>query len=145
MADIVSDLNYISALANDSIPYQRDVKEIANRAILEIESLRRSLGIFADDLEPIGAVSRSPHWPAVRAAKLKQQPTCEATGSTDDLEVHHIIPFHEDPALELSEANLIVLNRPAHFIVGHLCSWRSWNPNIRKDAANLLKKIQARP
>ena len=141
MADILDDLRLIMLTrAGNS-----DLLDIASRAIAEIESLRRSMGLITDNIEPIGAVPRSSHWPAVRAAKLKAQPTCEATGSTDDLEVHHVEPFHEDPSKELDPDNLIVLNRLAHFIIGHLCSWQSWNPAVRKDAAALMKKIQTRP
>lgn len=141
MADILDDLRLI-LLTRAGNP---ELVDVASRAIAEIESLRRSIGLITDDIEPIGAVPRSSHWPSVRAAKLKAQPTCEATGSKDDLEVHHVEPFHEDPSKELDPENLIVLNRPAHFIVGHLCSWRSYNPAVREDAAALLRKIKNRP
>lgn len=45
-------------------------------------------------------LGRSPQWPAVRAAHLKKEPSCQACGVTDHLEVHHIAPFHVSPARE---------------------------------------------
>ena len=95
--------------------------------------------------------ARSPKWPAVRAAHLKAHPTCEACGegSTKILNVHHVVPFHVDPSKELDEANLItlcegpVVNCHLHF--GHLRNWKSWNVDVRKDAAEWLKKIKDRP
>ena len=95
--------------------------------------------------------ARSPKWPAVRAAHLKAHPTCEACGesNTKILNVHHVVPFHVDPSKELDEANLItlcegsVVNCHLHF--GHLRNWKSWNVDVRKDAADWLKKIKNRP
>ena len=95
--------------------------------------------------------TRSPKWPAVRAAHLKAHPTCEACGegNTKILNVHHVVPFHIDPTKELDEANLItlcegsVVNCHLHF--GHLRNWKSWNVDVRKDAAEWLKKIKNRP
>lgn len=88
-----------------------------------------------------GAAPRSPKWPTVRTAFLREYPRCEACGTTRDLNVHHIIPFHERPDLELSKSNLITLCRKHHFEIGHLCGngRRNWalcsNPRVREDAA----------
>lgn len=92
---------------------------------------------------------RSPHWQALRDAYLKQHPQCEATGRRTKLEVHHIIPFHDCPQLELDPLNLITLSEGpginVHFLIGHLLSWRSFNKDVRQQAAELLKQIQNRP
>ena len=92
---------------------------------------------------------RSKLWPKVRAKHLKENPTCAACGSKKHAQVHHVKPFHLHPDLELSPENLITLcespGHACHFYCGHLLSWRSWNPNVRRDAASVLKKIAERP
>jgi 5-methylcytosine-specific restriction protein A len=96
---------------------------------------------------PFGG-ERSSKWPAVRNYFVKLHPACEACGTTESLNVHHIIPFHERPELELDLANLITLCRDHHFSLGHFRNWSKYNPNVRRDAAklkrNLLKKSQSK-
>lgn len=96
---------------------------------------------------PIGAGRpRSPKWPAVRAAHLRRFGSCSACGRTANLEVHHVIPFQVDPALELHPDNLITLCAdPCHLIFGHLMSWSSWNEWVRADSATYLNRIRNRP
>src|SRR5271166_1802855 len=53
--------------------------------------------------------SRSPKWPAVRAAHLAIEPACAFCGHTKDLQVHHILEFRVRPDLELEPSNLITL------------------------------------
>lgn len=95
---------------------------------------------------------RSGLWPKVRAEHLRREPTCAACGRSKDLEVHHILPYHEHPELELDDGkdgtgkdgNLISLCRdPCHFYLGHLMNFagRS-NPHIREDAARYLQRIK---
>lgn len=86
---------------------------------------------------------RSGRWPAVREHYLSQHPACEACGETQHLECHHIAPFAQAPALELSEGNLIALDRECHFRLGHSHDWKTANPNAREDAAYWRKKIEA--
>ena len=90
---------------------------------------------------------RSPHWSTVRAEHLKIEPTCAACGGTEGLQVHHCLPFHLDPSKELDQDNLITLceERNCHYIFGHLYNWHSYNPNVREDAAAILKKVKERP
>lgn len=98
------------------------------------------------DHEQVAAgVPRSPHWPAVRAAFLKTSPECAVCGGKNDLEAHHVLPFHLHRDKELDPANLIALCREHHFTFGHLCSWSSYNPHVREDAAIWRKKIKERP
>ncbi len=93
-----------------------------------------------------GAVPRSPKWPAVRTEYMRSSPRCEACGTVRDLNVHHVIPFHERPDLELSKANLITLCRKHHFEIGHLCGDgnHNWalcsNPRVREDAAKMREE-----
>lgn len=79
---------------------------------------------------------RSSKWPSVRAAYLERNPACAACGGTKKLEVHHIVPFHVDPSLELSESNLVTLceswrnGMNCHLLVGHKGSYRRWNKRV---------------
>jgi 5-methylcytosine-specific restriction endonuclease McrA len=82
---------------------------------------------------------RSPLWRHVRRDHLAIEPSCQACGTVDDLEVHHIAPFHLHPELELDPANLITLCEKAghdcHFVFGHFHDWHRFNPNVRQDVA----------
>lgn len=95
--------------------------------------------------------ARSSRWPSVERAFKKAHPTCAACGQKGrllwrQLDVHHIVPFHIEPRLELVESNLITLCRGLganrkdrhHFTVGHLGDWSGSNPYVRHDAARLL-------
>lgn len=85
---------------------------------------------------------RASEWVQVRNEFVRRHPRCEACGSANDLNVHHIVPFHERPDLELVEDNLITLCREHHFRIGHdpdgrgprKPSWLESNPNVRKHA-----------
>ena len=93
--------------------------------------------------------TRSPLWPAARAAHLKLQPTCIVCGGTSGLQVHHVRPFHIHPELELDPTNLVTLctgNKTlnCHIRFGHLDNFKDkWNPNIREDAAVWLARFNA--
>jgi hypothetical protein len=77
---------------------------------------------------------RSSQWAKIRKEHLELEPTCQWCNSKEDLEVHHIIPFHEcikkgHPELELDHSNLITLcekegNR-CHLIQGHNGNFRT--------------------
>ena len=80
-------------------------------------------------------VTRNPkhitkHWRkawSTRKALLthrKAFPVCAYTGSTKDLQVHHIIPVSVRPDLAGDPDNLITLTRRAHWLIGH--GGRSW-------------------
>jgi 5-methylcytosine-specific restriction protein A len=91
---------------------------------------------------------RSSHWPKVRAEYLEQHPTCEVCGATEKLNVHHILPFHLHPQLELDPDNLITLCEDeayvnCHLFVGHLANFRGYNPDVVKDAAEWNAKLKA--
>lgn len=95
---------------------------------------------------------RSGQWPRVRKEHLEKFPTCAVCGSKDNLECHHVRPFHLHPELELEPTNLITLCESkslgglnCHLIWGHLSNFRSWNENVVKDAAEWLKKFTNRP
>lgn len=95
--------------------------------------------------------ARSSHWPAARAAHLKDHPTCAVCGGTEKLEVHHIRPFHLHPDLELDPSNFITLceaNKDGfdcHLGFGHLGNFKSFNVDVVADAAAWNAKIKNRP
>ncbi len=91
------------------------------------------------------AEGRSPGWRKVERAAVEAHPCCSACGGKKDLQVHHVLPFHLHPDLELEPSNLIVLCRVHHLWVGHLGDWKSWNAEVRADAAAFLKKVGVRP
>lgn len=89
---------------------------------------------------------RSPKWKKVREEHLKKQPHCMACGSYKKPEVHHIVPVHIEPSLELDPNNLITLcDKYCHFIFGHLMNWKSFNEEIIKDSKYFVNKIKNRP
>lgn len=89
---------------------------------------------------------RSSKWPEVRSEHLREHPCCEACGSCLKPEVHHIVPVHLDPDLELDPGNLITLcDKYCHLIFGHLMNYKSYNKNVIKDSEVYYKKVKYRP
>lgn len=97
---------------------------------------------------PKGA-KRSPRWRAVRREHLKHHPTCAACGGSVKLQVHHLIPFHVAPDLELDPSNLITLCEAGkygvkcHQLLGHRGDFRLINWNCVNDVCtvrNLLNR-----
>jgi 5-methylcytosine-specific restriction enzyme A len=88
-------------------------------------------------------LQRSPQWSNVEREHLRFEPTCMACGSTDNLQVHHVLPFHfcillGRPELELDQRNLITLCEGTdnhHLLLGHLDDWPSYNQDVRSDVA----------
>ena len=86
----------------------------------------------------VGA-KRSPKWDATRKKHLKLYPECEFCGNKANLSVHHILPFHLRPDLELEESNLITLCEKSdkygwscHYLLGHSLDWHGFVPTVRK-------------
>lgn len=89
---------------------------------------------------------RSAGWSKIRTEHLKKNPSCAACGRTSKLEVHHKIPVHLRPDLELDLSNLITLcDSPCHFVFGHLYNYRSYNKFVEEDCAVYLNKVLNRP
>lgn len=92
---------------------------------------------------------RSNKWPKVREEHLRLNPTCAVCGGTDQIEVHHIIPYHINPELELEPSNLISLCESAsHGIICHLAighapgNYKYNNPNVVKDAEYIREMLE---
>ena len=93
---------------------------------------------------------RSRQWPRVERAHLKFEPCCAACGSRERVQVHHRLPFHLRPDLELAPANLITLCEPKgpgghHLSIGHLGNWKRYNPNVEQDAQAMRMLKNRRP
>ncbi len=79
--------------------------------------------------------ARSGKWPAFRARWLALHPHCAACGSSEQVEPHHIRPFHLHPDLELDAGNLISLcnKHGCHLAFGHNYDWHAFNPHVQED------------
>jgi hypothetical protein len=93
---------------------------------------------------------RSGKWARVRAEWLAVHGTCAACGGTDDLQVHHVRDFADNPDLELDPGNFITLcespKRLCHIRVGHCWNWHTINEHSRSTAqTELYDRKHARP
>jgi len=90
---------------------------------------------------------RSPKWQGVRDRFIKDHPECVACGATLELQVHHEMPYHLHPELELDPNNLIVLcmkDNECHLRIGHGNNFRAFNPFVVSDAATARKHPERR-
>ena len=99
-----------------------------------------------DHIEQYGGEPRSGQWPKVRNDHLKIDPVCNVCGGKEDLNVHHIVPFHIDKSKELDPNNLITLcnGNSCHFAFGHLYNWSSYNSDVKTDTNNFKTKVKNR-
>jgi 5-methylcytosine-specific restriction protein A len=94
----------------------------------------------------LGGVPRSSRWQGVRD-RFIQGKVCAICGGNKLLTVHHILPFHTHPELELDMSNLIVLcegnpSQNCHLQFGHFNNFSTkWNPNIIKEAEIWKKRF----
>lgn len=91
---------------------------------------------------------RSSYWHAVRTAHLLQFPTCAFCGGGKKLEVHHKLPFHLHPEMELDPHNLVtlcekseVLGCNCHLVMGHFGNWKAFNSQVDEDCAIMHNQI----
>ena len=85
----------------------------------------------------LGKKPRSPQWHKVQREFLKKNLVCAACGGTFHLQVHHKLPFHIHPELELEESNLITLcmaEFDCHLKIGHGDSFQAFNPEVALDS-----------
>jgi 5-methylcytosine-specific restriction endonuclease McrA len=71
-------------------------------------------------------------WRKTRNGYIRDHNVCEACGTTKQLQVHHIKPWHLFPMLRYVYENLITLCGACHFRFGHGLNWKKWNPKIRE-------------
>jgi 5-methylcytosine-specific restriction endonuclease McrA len=96
---------------------------------------------------PIGA-KRSSRWPKIRKIHLVTNPACAVCGGVKKVEVHHIVPFHVNPDLELEATNLITLcedtrgGLTCHLAIGHLGNYKNVNKNVVEDAVYWNERLK---
>lgn len=93
---------------------------------------------------PAPRVDRSPKWPAVRAAHLREHPACFVCGNANHPDVHHINPVHLRPDLELCRTNLVTLCEFCHFQYGHLGDWHGWNPFAGQNPVEIRENLPSK-
>jgi hypothetical protein len=112
-----------------------------------------------DQSNNIYGAERSGHWPTVMHHFLRgeryndktarwedfhdgvDRSCCRCCGSKENLNVHHITPFHLDASKECDPDNLVTLCRDHHFVVGHLRNWKDSNPNVCADCDKMRAKL----
>lgn len=70
--------------------------------------------------------------------------SCRCCGSTLDLNVHHIVSYHDKHELELDPNNLVTLCREHHFRIGHKNNWKDSNPNVCADCDAMRVRLPRR-
>ena len=55
---------------------------------------------------------------------------CAWCGRTVNMNRHHVIPQAANPSLRDVKSNLVVLCRDCHFVLGHRCNWKQYNPDV---------------
>ena len=90
---------------------------------------------------------RSSQWSRMRKENIKDYcEMCEQKGGLlRPLELHHILPFHNHPELELDVTNFITACRHCHLRYCHLGSFQSFCADIREQAALWRTKRKNRP
>lgn len=97
--------------------------------------------------EPIyGGQPRSSQWRKVRNLYIKDNNYCAACGKTKMLQVHHIVPYHLNPDLELDFSNLITLGVKCssgnhHYLFGHLEDWMNFNEKVEEHCNEMFRLI----
>ncbi len=90
--------------------------------------------------------TRSSKWNSIRKQHIKDNPSCIACGRTSKLEVHHKIPVHINPELELDPSNLVTLCAdPCHLLFGHLFNFKSYNKMVIENCSVYLDEVKNRP
>lgn len=83
-------------------------------------------------------VARSSKWPKVRKSFIADNPECAACGGKTLLQVHHILPFHDNPSKELDPTNLIALcmsiKTLCHLRIGHGGAFSSFSRTVSPDS-----------
>ena len=95
--------------------------------------------------EPGMLEARSGEWRAVRMAHIRDSPECIACGKREQLYVHHIIPYHVNPKLELERSNLATFCFDHHLGIGHNGNWKHYNLRCVEDAARVRKNLGLEP
>lgn len=100
---------------------------------------------YAKGKTPSIKTKRCSDWAKIRKQHLLRNPRCAVCGGTKKLEVHHIEPFHMNPARERDPTNLMTLcesrkrGLTCHLFVGHKGNYRNQNLRVIEDAQLLYE------
>lgn len=61
---------------------------------------------------------------------------CAWCHRTYKLNRHHIVPQSADPTKIHDLSNIIILCRDCHFVLGHRCDWKKFNPDVQAITRN---------
>lgn len=90
-------------------------------------------------VETTKAIRKQPEMRRNMLTHAKLNPTCAASGLTP-IQVHHKKPAANYPSLAADPDNFISLHPDFHLkLVGHPRGTKSYNPNVERDAAELLE------
>jgi len=108
-----------------------------------LKHIKHGINLVKHALRDVGnGAKRSGKWEIVERHFKENNPSCAACGSKNRLNVHHILPFHIHPELELDPNNLITLCmdvKECHLQLGHAGDFKKFNDHVREDAAKALK------
>lgn len=115
-----------------------------------LETIQRQLQTVTDIVTGKGKKGRrrSSRWRSVRRAHLKRHPRCAVCEGNKKIEVHHKVPFHVRPDLELVPSNLMTLCERkkyginCHQLIGHLGNYRRRNDEVEADARTWNGKLR---
>jgi len=111
------------------------------------DELAPVFSIAADAVPPKGA-RRHPDWDTFRDEQIALHPYCAICGATEELQLHHKIPFAWGGG-ELDPDNVVVLcahTFNCHLLFGHLGDFKSINPHIDADIAEwTLRRTLRKP
>ncbi len=106
--------------------------------------MQRHFKLIYDLVKGKPAHLRSPKWREIEKAHLEKEPACQWCGAKVKLQVHHIVPFHVHPGLELEDFNLITLCEEGgylncHLFHGHNGDFKDFNKDIREQCEEHAK------
>lgn len=107
--------------------------------------------------KPVLTTKRHSGWGPASHLYVLRYPSCYVCGrlvwkglkAVCPYSIHHALPFHLYPELEMDEANWVTVceyrSFNCHFVAGHLLDWRSWNADIRKQGPVIHAMFANRP
>ena len=70
-------------------------------------------------------------------------PACRWCRRAVSLNRHHVVPQAASPALRDVRENLVVLCRDCHFVLGHRCNWKQYNPDVLYIATHFTNCVRS--
>lgn len=69
---------------------------------------------------------------------------CSWCHRTKNLNRHHVMQQKYYPELRDDPTNIIVLCRDCHFVLGHRCDWKTYNPDVVEICNTYTNRISGR-